>query len=118
MEDARAAWVLGGALAVLILAWAVGVAGILRRNRPVLLIRRFPMLHKGHGHTASLENLSRNIELNIPREDPEEGTSVEELDIEYSKSQQDAEALHFDADGEEEAAAVQKDFTSCDDGSA
>lgn len=112
VEDARAAWVLGGALAVLVLAWAVGVVWIFRRSRPVLSKRRFLMLHKGHGHSASLENLPRNIELSIPHEDPEEGTSVEDLDMEYSRSQQDAEALQFDADGEEEAAAAQSDFTS------
>ena len=82
VEDTRVAWVLGAILAVLGMIMVVGVTWFFRRSRPIFSIGRFSDLFKGRSHNASLENLPGNIELNIPREDPEEGTSVEDLDME------------------------------------
>ncbi|XP_050728691.1 uncharacterized protein LOC127004662 isoform X5 [Eriocheir sinensis] len=112
VEDTRAAWVLGAALAMLIMTLAMGVAWTLRRRRPVLSMSRYPFIHKGHTHTASLENLPRNIELSSPREDPEEGTSVTDLDITFD-AEPDTESPQFDGDGEAKEEAAQSD-SSCD----
>ncbi|KAG0718824.1 hypothetical protein GWK47_051712 [Chionoecetes opilio] len=90
VEDARAAWVLGATVLVLGMAMVVGVVWSFRRHRPIFSINCFPTLLQGRNYKSSQENLPKNIELNTPSDDLEEGTSVSDLDM-ACESQQDIE---------------------------